>query len=224
VVLLRAEGPSFSAGLHRALLTPRGLPDEPSLLGVGALPPDRLDDLLASYQAAFTWWSSPDVVSVAAVQGHAVGAGFQLALACDLRVVADDVRFALRETSLGLVPDLGGTKRLVELVGYSRAAAICLTGARVGAADAERMGLVNTVVPAEQLTAAGEQFVRRILGARPETITEIKALLLRAAGRSQAEQELAEREAQYRQLRLIAGLDAEDQAENPAEAQAAESA
>ena len=57
-----------------------------------------------------------------------MGAGFQLALACDLRVVADDARFAMRETSLGLVPDLGGTQPLVEAVGYSRALEICVTG------------------------------------------------------------------------------------------------
>ncbi len=62
-----------------------------------------------AFQEAFTWWRRPDLVTVAAVQGHAVGAGFQLALACDLRVVADDAQFAMREPSLGLVPDLVGT-------------------------------------------------------------------------------------------------------------------
>jgi enoyl-CoA hydratase/carnithine racemase len=216
VLVIRGEGPSFSAGLDRRLLAPGGIPGAAGLAELAAMPQQRALAEIANFQAAFGVFARPNLISLALVQGHAVGAGFQLALACDVRIAAADAQFTMAEVSLGLVPDLGGTKRLVELVGYSRAAAICLTGARVGAADAERMGLVNTVVPTEQLAAAGEQFVRRILGARPETITEIKALLLRAAERTQAEQELAEREAQYRQLRLIAGLDAEDPAEDPA--------
>ena len=61
------------------------------------------------------------MVSIASVQGHAIGAGFQLALACDLRVMADDALLSMRETSLGLVPDLGGTQPLVDVVGYARA-------------------------------------------------------------------------------------------------------
>ena len=65
--------------------------------------------IAASTAASLT---TVDLVSIAAVQGHAIGAGFQLALACDLRVVADDVQFAMRETSLGLVPDLTGTHPL----------------------------------------------------------------------------------------------------------------
>jgi enoyl-CoA hydratase/carnithine racemase len=210
--VVRGEGPSFSAGLDRRLLAPGGIPGAAGLAELAAMPQSQALAEIEGFQAAFGVFARPNLISVALVQGHAVGAGFQLALACDVRIAAEDAQFTMAEVSLGLVPDLGGTKRLVELVGYSRAVALCLTGARVGAVDAERMGLVNIVVPAEQLAAAGEQFVRRILGAQPEAITEIKALLLRAAGRSQADQELAEREAQYRQLRLIAGLVAEDQA------------
>ena len=81
-------------------------------------------------------------MTIAAVQGHAIGAGFQLALACDFRVLAEDVQFCMAETGLGLVPDLGGTLPLVRLVGYSRAAEICVTSRRVargrGAADRPR--------------------------------------------------------------------------------------
>ena len=75
--------------------------------------------------------------------------GFQLALACDLRVLADDAQLTMAEVTLGLVPDLGGTKRLVDLVGYARALEICVTGRRVDAAEAERIGLATVVVPAE---------------------------------------------------------------------------
>ena len=67
-------------------------------------------------------------MSVAAVQGHAIGAGFQLALACDLRVLADDAKLCMKEPTLGLVPDLTGTKPLVDIVGLPRALELCLTG------------------------------------------------------------------------------------------------
>ena len=75
-------------------------------------------EVIAPFQQGFAAWADVPAVVVAAVQGHAIGAGFQLALAADLRVVADDVQLAMRETSLGLVPDLGGTGPLVALVGW----------------------------------------------------------------------------------------------------------
>ncbi len=109
VVVLRGEGKSFSAGLDRQMLSPEGIPGEPSFVDLARSDDAALDAAIAGYQDAFTWWRRNDIVSIAAVQGHAIGAGFQLALACDLRVVADDVQFAMRETSLGLVPDLTGT-------------------------------------------------------------------------------------------------------------------
>lgn len=109
VVVLRGEGKSFSAGLDRQAFSPEGFDGEPSFPELARRDDTDLDAAIAAYQSAFTWWRRSDIVSVAAVQGHAIGAGFQLALACDLRVVASDVQFAMRETSLGLVPDLGGT-------------------------------------------------------------------------------------------------------------------
>ena len=73
----------------------------------------------------------------------------------------------MAEVTLGLVPDLGGTKRLVELVGYSRAASICLTGRRVSAAEASSIGLVSAVVAEDELLAAGDRFCRQILALPP---------------------------------------------------------
>lgn len=87
------------------------------------------------------------------VQGHAIGAGFQLALAADLRIVADDVQLAMRETSLGLVPDLAGTRTLVDLVGYARALEICMTGRFVGATEAVDSGLASMAVAPEDLAS-----------------------------------------------------------------------
>ena len=117
-------------------------------------PPSRPRSGSATTRRGFRWLRDPGIVSVAAVQGHAIGAGCQLALACDLRVLTDDAQLRLPEATLGLVPDLTGTSTLIELVGYSRALEICLTGRPVGAAEAHAMGLANAVVPREQLDAA----------------------------------------------------------------------
>ncbi|MEO7260623.1 MAG: enoyl-CoA hydratase/isomerase family protein [Jatrophihabitantaceae bacterium] len=207
MLVVRGEGSSFSAGLDRAMFTPEGIEGIPSVLDLARADHDEASAEIAGYQHGLAVFARPGLVSLALVQGHAVGAGFQLSLACDVRIAAEDAQFSMAEVSIGLVPDLGGTKRLLELVGYSRAAEICLTGRRVDAAEALRIGLVSSVVNAAELAAAGERFTSRILDQPVAAVTEIKALLLAASGRSQAEQERAEREAQHRQLRALAGLD-----------------
>ncbi|MEO3977043.1 enoyl-CoA hydratase/isomerase family protein [Streptomyces sp. CAU 1734] len=206
VVVLRAEGVSFSAGLDRQAFTPEGFDGEPSFLDLARASDAELDSAIAEYQEAFTWWRRSDLITVAAVQGHAIGAGFQLALACDLRIVADDVQFAMRETSLGLVPDLTGTHPLVALVGYARALEICATGRSVRAEEAERTGLANLVVPAGELDGAVRDLATALLAAPRDAVIETKALLRGAAGRSLEEQRTAERAAQARRLRDLAGI------------------
>ena len=204
LVLLRAEGVSFSAGLDRAAFTPEGIPGERSLIDLAK--GDEGDAVIAGYQEAFTWWRRPDLLSIAAVQGHAVGAGFQLALACDLRVCADDVQFAMRETSLGLVPDLAGTKPLVDLVGPARALEICGTGRWVQAEEAVRIGLANIAVPAADLDATATDLGAALLAAPRDALVETKALLQGAPARSHEQQQAAERAAQLRRLADLAGL------------------
>ncbi|GAA3171616.1 MULTISPECIES: enoyl-CoA hydratase/isomerase family protein [Streptomyces] len=206
VVVLRGEGKSFSAGLDRQAFTPEGFDGEPSFLDMARGPEHEMDALIASYQEAFTWWRRNDLVSIAAVQGHAIGAGFQLALACDLRVCAEDAQFAMRETSLGLVPDLTGTHPLVQLVGYGRALEICATGRFVHGDEAGRIGLANLVVPGEELDAAVADLVTALLAPPRDAVIETKALLAGAAGRDLDEQRAAERAAQGRRLRDLAGL------------------
>lgn len=205
VVVLRGAGASFSAGLDRALLGPGGLAGEPTFAELAGWPDDRLDQAIAQFQQAFTWWSRPDVITVAAVQGHAVGAGFQLALACDLRVLADDAQLSMRETTLGLVPDLGGTGHLVRAVGYSRALEICATGRAVGADEALRLGLAHAVVAREALDGTVHDLVASLLVADPDAVRETTALLSGALDRTQQQQLAAERAAQARRLRALAG-------------------
>ncbi|MCX4913900.1 enoyl-CoA hydratase/isomerase family protein [Streptomyces sp. NPDC060235] len=206
VVVLRAEGQSFSAGLDRQAFTPEGFDGEPSFIDLARGSDAELDATIAEYQEAFTWWRRSDLVSIAAVQGHAIGAGFQLALACDLRVVADDVQFAMRETSLGLVPDLTGTHPLVSLVGYARALEICATGRFVLAEEAERTGLANLAVPAAQLDDAVRDLTAALLAAPRDAVIETKALLRGAQERSYEDQRTAERASQARRLRDLAGV------------------
>ena len=205
MVVLRAEGPSFSAGLDRRVLAGEPVDGAPSLAEMAALPAIELERLIEGFQAAFTWWRRPDLVSIAAVQGHAVGAGFQLALACDLRVMADDVQLAMREPSLGLVPDLGGTLPLVEIVGYPRALEVCITGRWVDAAEARALGLAELVVAAADLDAAVADLVAAVLAAPRDAVIETKALLVGARTRAPGEQLAAERQAQARRLRDLAG-------------------
>ncbi len=176
-VVLRAQGASFSAGLDRRMLAPEGIPGEGSLIGFAALPDTELADLIEAFQAAFAWWRRADVVTVAAVQGHAVGAGFQLALACDVMVVADDVALSMKEPSLGLVPDLGGTLPLVRAVGYGRALELVVSGRFVGAEEAVRIGLAHSSAPRESLDEAALAIARSCATAPPGAISATKALL-----------------------------------------------
>lgn len=204
VVVLQGAGRAFSAGLDRALFTDAG---EGGLLQMPRLPAADATARIAHWQQAFGWDHRPDLVSIAAVHGHAIGAGFQLALGADIRLLADDALLCMAEPTLGLVPDLGGTKRLVDLVGRSRAVEICLTGRRVPADEALRIGLASHVVARADLQAAVERTVAAVLAVNREASIETKALLLGATGRTQAGQQAAERDAQYRRLRALAGLE-----------------
>lgn len=203
VVVVRGEGRSFSAGLDLAVM--RGA--DGALAELAQLPPEQAAARISGFQQAFSWLRRPDLITVAAVQGHAVGAGLQLALACDLRVLAEDAQLAMAEVTLGLVPDLGGTGRLWELAGYARALEMCVTGRRVDATEATRVGLANVAVPTDELDAATRDLVAAVLAAPRDAVVEVKALLSGVGGRSYAEQASAERDAQVRRIRDLASLD-----------------
>ncbi|GAA1115385.1 enoyl-CoA hydratase/isomerase family protein [Nocardiopsis composta] len=209
IVVLKGEGPSFSAGIDLAMFSPEGVPGERSMMGmVGDDPEDRaeLDAAIAGYQQGFTWLHRPDIVSIAAVRGHAIGAGFQLALACDLRVLADDAKLCMKEPALGLVPDLAGTKPLVEIVGLPRALEICLTARTVAADEASRLGLAELVVPGAELDAAVADLAAALQAVPRDAAAATKELLQGAAGRTLDEQCAAERSAQIDRLNAMAAL------------------
>lgn len=198
VVVVTGEGPSFSAGIDLK----QAATEFPAM---GAMTKDEMLPRIAAYQGGFSWLRDPRFVSIAAVHGHAVGAGFQLALACDLRVLTPEAQFAMREPSLGLVPDLGGTQPLVDLVGYSRALEICATTRWVHADEAAQIGLANLVVPVDQLAATVEDLIAGLRSVPVDAVRATKGLLLGASRRLYDEQLRAEREAQS--VRLTALLE-----------------
>jgi enoyl-CoA hydratase len=99
---------------------------------------------------------------IAAVGGYALGGGCELALACHLRIASENARFGLPEVGLGIIPGYGGTVRLARLVGLGRALELTLTGDPLDAVRAERIGLVNAVVPREELLERARQMASRI--------------------------------------------------------------
>jgi enoyl-CoA hydratase/carnithine racemase len=200
VVVVRGEGRSFSAGIDLTVAQGSG-----GFASLAASPDEEALARVATYQEAFSWLRRPDIVSIAAVHGHAIGAGFQLALSCDLRVVADDAKFCMAEVTLGLVPDLGGIQPLHALVGPARALELCVTGRRIDAAEADRMGMVNLVVPAAGLDAAVADLTAAILAGARDAVVETKALVVGAGSRDLDAQLRAEREAQLRRIRDLVG-------------------
>ena len=206
VVLVKGSGHSFSAGLDRAMLDPSGGDGSESVAGLLALSDEEMSATIDEYQQGFAFLRDPRFLSVAVVQGYAVGAGFQLALSCDLRLLADDAQLCMKESALGLVPDLTGTKPLVESVGYARALEICVTARMVGAAEAVEIGLATAAVPAAELDATVTDLVGALTAPMAGAVRETKALLLAAPSRSLDEQRRFEREAQVRRFREVARL------------------
>jgi enoyl-CoA hydratase len=112
--------------------------------------------------------------TIAAIRGYCVGGGLEMALACDMRVAAEDAKLGLAEVRRGLIPGAGGTQRLPRVVGIAKALEICLTGDNVTGSEAMRLGLVNIAVPATEVMKAAEELARRILKGAPMSVAFIK--------------------------------------------------
>ncbi|GLW08301.1 enoyl-CoA hydratase [Microtetraspora sp. NBRC 13810] len=203
IVVIEGEGPSFSAGIDLRMFTPDGVPGQGSFASNGQRDDESLGQTIAKAQRGFLWLRRPDIVSIAAVQGHAIGAGFQLALACDLRILADDAKFCMKEPALGLVPDLTGTKPLVELVGLPRAIELCLTARTVDAKEAYDLRLGELVVPRGELRQAVRDLAGALLATERGAATATKRLLQGAGQRSLEEQSAAERQEQIARLKIM---------------------
>jgi enoyl-CoA hydratase len=107
---------------------------------------------------------------IACVNGFALGGGCELAMACTLRLASETAKFGQPEVKLGLIPGYGGTQRLPRLIGKSAALKMLLTGAPISALEALRLGLVDEVLPPDQLMARGEELAAAIAGMAPAAI------------------------------------------------------
>jgi enoyl-CoA hydratase len=116
---------------------------------------------------------------VAAIRGFALGGGLELALACDIRLAAEDAQLGLTEINLAIIPGGGGTQRLSRLVGRGKALELILTGARIGAAEALRLGLVERVVPVAELGPAARELARTLADKAPVALRYAKEAVVK---------------------------------------------
>ena len=112
--------------------------------------------------------------TIAAIRGYCVGGGLEFALACDLRVAAEDAKLGLTEVRRGIIPGAGGTQRLTRAVGVTKAMEMCLTGDTVSGLEAKSLGLVNNAVPSADVIKAAEELASRILKGAPTSVMFIK--------------------------------------------------
>lgn len=164
-VVLRGEGPVFSAGM-----------DVVALAGLASAP----ERLRAFRRDCLQAWNLAEEMTkpvVCQIHGACLGGALELALACDLRVMSDDAVVGLPETRLGLVPDLGGSSRLPQVVGLGRAKELIMTGRVIGAADAERYGLANRVAPLARVDEVTGELVGELLACAPIAVGLAKRLM-----------------------------------------------
>jgi len=190
VVVVRANGPAFCAGLDLREMAAQREAGEADLGGLEKV----LEDLEACPQP-----------TIAAVQGDAIAGGCELALHCDLRVAADTARFSMPLARIGLAVPVTLTWKLVDSIGAAKTNELLFTGEAVAAETACALGLVNRVVPAEELDSALESLARQITQNAPLSVRAMKAFVRRASSgyRTLARDDLEE---MHRRVRMSADL------------------
>jgi enoyl-CoA hydratase/carnithine racemase len=168
-VVLRGAGAMFSSGMDFA-----------SLGGLAETP----EHLRAFRREILDVWNLAEEMTkpvICQIHGGCIGGAMELALACDLRVMASDAIVGMPETRVGLIPDVGGSSRLPAVVGLGRAKELIMTGKLIGAEEAERIGLVNRVASPDELDAATQQLVDELLACAPIAVGLAKRVLDAAA-------------------------------------------
>jgi len=168
-VVVRGAGPLFSSGM-----------DLGSLAGLAAAP-DRLREFRRPILETWNLLEEMAKPTICQVHGACIGGAMELALACDLRVMASDAYIGIPEARIGLVPDVGGCSRLPALVGLGRAKELVMTGRMIDGVEAERIGLVNRVAPADELDDATGALVSELLACAPVAVGHAKRVLDAAA-------------------------------------------
>ena len=136
-----------------------------------------VDALRPGVQGAVTRWSQVTKPVIAAINGFALGGGCELAMACDIRIASERAKLGMPETGVGIMPGGGGTQLLPRLVGKGKAKELIFTGEIIDAAEAEKIGLVNRVVPHEELIPAAQKMMEKILARAPLAIRLAKKVI-----------------------------------------------
>jgi enoyl-CoA hydratase/carnithine racemase len=168
-VVVRGAGAMFSSGMDFAALG--GLSETPQ-------------HLRAFRREVLEAWNVAEEMTkpvICQIHGGCIGGAMELALACDLRVMASDALIGVPETRVGLIPDVGGCSRLPAIVGLGRAKELIMTGKLIGAEEAQRIGLVNRVAPSEELEATTQQLVDELLACAPLAVGLAKRVIDAAA-------------------------------------------
>ncbi len=202
-LIVIGEGRAFSSGIDTSVFSDGGAAGD---LAADAAPTaTHADPMVAGIllaQESFTWLEEAPFVTIAAVRGYALGAGLQLALACDIRVLARGTKVGLLELQYGILPDLGGTQRLPRLVGASRAKQLIFTRAKIDADEAERIGLAEQVVSDEELEGVALELAETIAAQPPIAVRGVKRAIAAAeSGASVRDGLLVEAEGQAECLR-----------------------
>jgi enoyl-CoA hydratase/carnithine racemase len=169
VVVVRGNGPMFSSGM-----------DLGSLKDVSQSP----DSLREFRTPILEWWNLLEEMpkpTIAQIHGACIGGAMELALAADMRVMAEDAVAAILEVKIGLIPDVGGCSRLPAVVGLGRAKELIMTGRFLGAEEALQIGFANRIAPADQLDATTQALCDELLAAAPIAVALAKSVIDRAA-------------------------------------------
>lgn len=182
VVIVSGNGRAFSSGIDTTVFTSGSAESIETGDGAGSRNADPTVDGVLRAQEAYSWLADARYPTIAAVQGYALGAGLQLALACDIRVFARGTQVGLLEHKYGILPDLGGTQRLPRVVGASKAKELIWTAARIDADESYRIGLCDRLVDEADLDAEVEALAASIAAQPPLAVQGAKRAV-DAAGR-----------------------------------------
>ena len=166
VVLVRAAGRAFSSGIALN-----------QFLALESSLRDNLFPFTARYQAIFNQIERCSLPVICVLQGYCLGLALELALACDFRIAAERTKLGLPESRLGIIPDVGGTVRLVKLIGPSRAKDLILTGRNLDLSQALDWGLVNAVYPKSELETGVAEWVEALVAAAPLAVSYGKRVI-----------------------------------------------
>jgi enoyl-CoA hydratase/carnithine racemase len=169
VVVVRGDGPMFSSGMDLNDL--RELSEDPSQLRRFRRP-------------ILSWWNLLEEMpkpTICQIHGACLGGAFELALAADFRVMAEDAMAGIMEVKVGLLPDVGGCSRLPAIVGLGNAKELIMTGKAIDGREAHRIGFANRIAPAEELDACTEALANELLAAAPRAVGLAKRVMDAAA-------------------------------------------